>query len=209
MAPVLAGHQTPRQGLRTAEVGGSNPLTSTGQRALLSGGPSFRRICPAARTRTCFIAISRLSGQPTIGTLPRRARPDSGLHSRALGWWARSLPSGLGGESCKHRLALRVLEQTGLRVGELERLESGDLDFAEARLRVRHGNTKAARQWVACPEWLMDEIGTTLSPDDRTSEAKCSPARPGRCSGWRCGTRARTPGSRAIPHTRSGIPKPR
>jgi integrase len=54
------------------------------------------------------------------------------------------------------KLALRTLEQRGMRVGELRDLEWRDVDLAENRFRVRQGKTRAARRWVAVPEWLMD-----------------------------------------------------
>ena len=73
------------------------------------------------------------------------------------------------------RLALRLLEQTGLRVGELHELAWGDLDFVESRLRVRSGKTRSARRWVAVPAWLMDEIAATVPPDDRTAERRVFP----------------------------------
>ncbi len=68
----------------------------------------------------------------------------------------------------KWRLAIRVLEQTGMRVGELGALEWGDVDRANLRLRVQAGKTRAARRFVAVPEWLMEEIEATCPPDDRT-----------------------------------------
>jgi len=52
----------------------------------------------------------------------------------------------------KWRLAIRVLEQTGLGVGELVALEWGDVDRANLRLRIRRGKTNAARRWVPIPE---------------------------------------------------------
>ncbi len=74
------------------------------------------------------------------------------------------------------RLALRVLEQTGMQVGELRALEWGDVDLAESRFRIRNGKTKTARRWVAVPEWLMDDIAATCPPDDRTAERRVFPA---------------------------------
>ena len=68
----------------------------------------------------------------------------------------------------KWQLALRVLEQTGMRVGEVCALEWGDVDRANLRLRVRVGKTNAARRWVPVPEWLMEELEATCPPDDRT-----------------------------------------
>jgi integrase len=49
------------------------------------------------------------------------------------------------------RLAIHVLEQTGMRVGELVGLEWGDVDRANQRLRIRNGKTTAARRWVPIP----------------------------------------------------------
>ena len=69
----------------------------------------------------------------------------------------------------KWKLALRMLEQTGMRVGELVALEWGDVDHANLRLRIRAGKTNAARRWIPIPEWLMDEIELTCPPDDRTA----------------------------------------
>ena len=73
------------------------------------------------------------------------------------------------------RLAIRLLEQSGMRVGELAHLEWGDVDRANVRLRVRIGKTNAARRWVPIPEWLMEEIEVTCPPDDRTSTRRVFP----------------------------------
>jgi integrase len=73
------------------------------------------------------------------------------------------------------RLPLRVLEQTGMRVGELHRLEWRDVDVAASRFRIRGGKTVAARRWVAVPAWLMVEIQETCPPDDRTPERRVFP----------------------------------
>jgi integrase len=70
------------------------------------------------------------------------------------------------------RLPLRVLEQTGMRIGELRDLEWRDVDVSESRFRIRQGKTATARRWVNVPEWLMDEITATCSPDDRTPERR-------------------------------------
>lgn len=75
----------------------------------------------------------------------------------------------------KWRLAIRVLEQTGMRVGELARIEWGDVDRANLRLRIRNGKTRAARRFVAVPEWLMEEIEATCPPDDRTEARRVFP----------------------------------
>ena len=73
------------------------------------------------------------------------------------------------------RLALRTLEQTGLRVGELHRLEWQDVDVAGSRFRIRRGKTASARRWVAVPSWLMVEAQESCPPDDRTAERRVFP----------------------------------
>jgi integrase len=66
------------------------------------------------------------------------------------------------------RLPLRVLAETGLRVGELRDLEWRDVDLASSRFRIRGGKTKAARRWVPVPEAVMEAVAETCPPDDRT-----------------------------------------
>jgi integrase len=73
------------------------------------------------------------------------------------------------------RLALRVLEQTGMRVGELCSLEWRDVDVADSRFRIRQGKTASARRWVTMPAWLMVEIQETCPLDDRTPERRVFP----------------------------------
>jgi integrase len=68
------------------------------------------------------------------------------------------------------RLPLRVLEGTGMRVGELHALAWGDVDERGSRFRVKTGKTAAARRWVAVPEWLMAEVAATCPREDRTPE---------------------------------------
>jgi integrase len=75
----------------------------------------------------------------------------------------------------KWRLALRVLEQTGMRAGELAKLEWADVDQVNSRFRIRAGKTAAARRWVAVPEWLMEHVLETCPPDDRTPERRVFP----------------------------------
>lgn len=70
------------------------------------------------------------------------------------------------------RLPVRVLEATGMRVGEMCALTWGDVDFAGLRLRVREGKTRAARRWVQVPADLMAEIDALVPPDDRAAERR-------------------------------------
>jgi len=75
----------------------------------------------------------------------------------------------------KWQLAIRLLEQTGMRVGELGGLEWGDVDRSNLRLRISSGKTRAARRFVAVPVWLMEEIEATCPPDDRTESRRVFP----------------------------------
>jgi integrase len=99
------------------------------------------------------------------------------------------------------RLPLRVLEQTGMRVGELQALAWSDVDEQGCRFRVKQGKTAAARRWVAVPEWLMIEVAETCPREDRTAERSVFRAsRPmSRRTRWRA--HARPPGSRTTTST--------
>jgi integrase len=75
----------------------------------------------------------------------------------------------------RYRLPLRVLEQTGMRIGELHQLEWGDVDETGNRFRIRNGKTASARRWVTVPEWLMLEVAATVVREDRTAERRVFP----------------------------------
>jgi integrase len=74
----------------------------------------------------------------------------------------------IGHSPKRWRLALRTLEQTGMRIGEAVELEWRDVDVRGSRFRIRRGKTATARRWVAVPPWVMDEIAGSCPPDDRT-----------------------------------------
>lgn len=76
----------------------------------------------------------------------------------------------------RRRLALRTLEQTGMRVGEARALEWGDVDEAGSRFRIKQGKTAAARRWVAVPEWLMAETAAACPREDQTPERRVFPS---------------------------------
>jgi integrase len=73
------------------------------------------------------------------------------------------------------RLPLRILEQTGMRVGEVHQLEWRDVDGAASRFRIRHGKTASSRRWVEVPAWLMVDVQETCPPDDRAAERRVFP----------------------------------
>jgi integrase len=70
------------------------------------------------------------------------------------------------------RLPVRLLEATGLRVGELAALRWGDIDVSRSRLRVSRRRTKSAagQRWAAVPWDLMEAILDTCPPDDRDGD---------------------------------------
>ncbi len=73
------------------------------------------------------------------------------------------------------RLPLRVLAETGMRVGEAHGLEWRDVDASGSRFRIRNGKTATARRWVAVPEAVMADVLDSCPPDDRTAERRVFP----------------------------------
>jgi integrase len=71
------------------------------------------------------------------------------------------------------RLPLRVLEQTGMRVGELACLAWADVDVAGSRFRISQGKTPSARRWVAVPAWLMVKVAGVLPARRPHRRAAC------------------------------------
>lgn len=69
----------------------------------------------------------------------------------------------------RYRLPLLVLEATGMRVGELEFLQWGDIDEAACRWRVSAATAKTRRaRWVQVPADLMAHVLALVPPEDRT-----------------------------------------
>jgi integrase len=76
------------------------------------------------------------------------------------------------------RLALRLMEATAMRVGEVSALTCADCDFAGARLRISRLRTKgntAGQRWVQVPVSLMEEIAALIPPDDRVPARRVFP----------------------------------
>lgn len=73
-------------------------------------------------------------------------------------------------------LPLVVLEQTGMRVGEVTTLPWGDVDVASSRFRLSRERTKTTKpRWVQVPSWLMEVIDGTVAAEDRTAERRVFP----------------------------------
>lgn len=72
------------------------------------------------------------------------------------------------------RLPVRLLEATGMRVGELGKLTWGDIDFRGSRLRVSRARTKtrSGQRFVQVPGPLMEAIDALLPMEDRTPERR-------------------------------------
>jgi integrase len=69
----------------------------------------------------------------------------------------------------RYILPLRILAETGVRVGELLAWTWGDVDVERSQILVPRGKTKAAIRWVAIDPDLMNELLATVPPDDRAS----------------------------------------
>lgn len=74
----------------------------------------------------------------------------------------------------RYRLFLRLLEATGMRGGELEKLEWGDVDFVDGRFRVaaRRTKTTTGQRWVQVPAALMDEVADLVAFEDRVADSR-------------------------------------
>jgi integrase len=103
----------------------------------------------------------------TTVRLPREERrhvqPPTAEHVEAV---VRLLPA-------TYRLPALVLDATGMRVGELERLTWGDVDEPRARWRVSAAVAKTGQaRWVHLPEVLFAAVCALVARDDRTPERR-------------------------------------
>jgi integrase len=103
--------------------------------------------------------------------LPREDReepnPPGAEHVEAV---LRILPAG-------YKLAVLVLDATGMRVGELEGLRCGDIDEPRCRWRISRRVEKGRRRrWVSLPADVFAAVLATLPPrEDRDLDALVFP----------------------------------
>jgi integrase len=71
----------------------------------------------------------------------------------------------------RYRLALLVLDATGMRVGELQALTWGDVDEPRGRWRVSQSVAKTGHaRWVKVPEAIFEAVTALVPREDRTGE---------------------------------------
>jgi len=71
----------------------------------------------------------------------------------------------------RYRLPLLVLDATGMRLGELERLAWGDVDEPRERWRVSQAVSKTGRgRWVQVPPAIFDAVLELVPREDRTPQ---------------------------------------
>jgi integrase len=71
----------------------------------------------------------------------------------------------------RYRLPALVLDATGMRIGELERLTWGDVDEPRVRWRVSAAVAKTGRaRWVPVPDVLFEAVTALVAREDRVSE---------------------------------------
>jgi integrase len=71
----------------------------------------------------------------------------------------------------RYRLPALVLDATGMRIGELERLTWGDVDEPRGRWRVSAAVAKTGRpRWVQVPDVLLEAVCGLVARDDRVPE---------------------------------------
>jgi integrase len=73
----------------------------------------------------------------------------------------------------RYRLPLLVLDATGMRLGELERLAWGDVDEPRGRWRVSQAVSKTGRgRWVHMPPTIFGAVLELVPREDRTPERR-------------------------------------
>jgi len=73
----------------------------------------------------------------------------------------------------RYRLPLLVLDATGMRLGELERLAWGDVDEPRGRWRVSQAVSKTGRgRWVQVASAIFEAVLELVARDDRTPERR-------------------------------------
>jgi integrase len=73
----------------------------------------------------------------------------------------------------RYRLPLLILDATGMRLGELERLTWGDVDESRSRWRVSQAVSKTGRaRWVSVSPVVFDAVMALVARDDRTTERR-------------------------------------
>ena len=73
----------------------------------------------------------------------------------------------------RYRLPLLVLDGTGMRLGELEKLTWGDVDVSRGRWRVSAAVSKTrAGRWVNVPPTLFGAVCDLVAREDRTPERR-------------------------------------
>lgn len=135
------------------------------QRAVSESGLSARSLqtyMNATRQILDFAGLEKNPARDRRVRLPRVEReqinPPSLTHVNAILQHVRE----------RYILPLRILAETGVRVGELLAWTWGDVDVQRSQILVPKGKTKAARRWVAIHPDLMTELLKTVPPDDRS-----------------------------------------
>ena len=99
--------------------------------------------------------------------LPRERRPEISPPSAANVLAVHALlPS-------RYRLPLLVLDATGMRLGELERLAWGDVDEQRGRWRVSQAVSKSGRgRWIHVPPTVFEAVVELVPREDRTPDRR-------------------------------------
>lgn len=73
----------------------------------------------------------------------------------------------------RYRLPLVVLDATGMRLGELEKLTWGDVDESRSRWRISQAASKTSRaRWVQVPPVVFEAVCALVPREDRTPERR-------------------------------------
>lgn len=134
-----------------------------------TGGHGFRAATVRAYFLPARLIVDELTGEGANPFRDRRVRMPAPDHEDITPPpWAH-VAAVLPLVPRQVRLALILLERTGMRVGEACRLTWGDLDVPRCQLRVRRSSTKSAagRRMVPIDAGLMDHLDGLLAREDR------------------------------------------
>jgi integrase len=75
----------------------------------------------------------------------------------------------------RYRLAIRVLDQTGCRIGELLRMTWADVEATNNRFYIPKAKTRAGKRWVRMPVELAAELDALVPLEQRDPAARVFP----------------------------------
>ncbi len=138
-------------------------------------GQDYARSTIAKSLTALRLALDHAGVTPNPARDPRVKLPRQ-EHGEINPPTAAQVEAALAHMASRYRLPVLLLESTGLRVGELENLRWGDVDWTAGRLRIRASTAKTRRaRWTQVPPDLLASVGALVPPEDRDLDARVFP----------------------------------